>query len=204
MPTSQHFQISKIIDLVINLDPKSILDIGIGFGKYGVLCREYLELYDGREDYHHFLRRIDGIEIFKDYITPLHKFIYSNLYIGDALKLVEKINFSYDLVLVIDVLEHFSKTKGRRLLKKLLAKNKGIIISVPKNIGAPKAAFNNIYETHRSSWTKKDFLQFGSCLFIPDYVSNIVFLGPKSEVEKLRRLYFIKKIKKYLALVFCL
>ncbi|HII30270.1 TPA: glycosyltransferase family 1 protein, partial [Candidatus Woesearchaeota archaeon] len=84
MPSSSHYQISKIMNLVVKLNPSSILDVGVGFGKYGVLCREYLELGDGREEYDKFLRRIDGIEAFKNYITPLHRFIYDHIYIGDG------------------------------------------------------------------------------------------------------------------------
>ena len=67
------------MDIIISLQPFSVLDVGSGFGKYGVLCREYLELWDGRQEYK-FIRRIDGVEAFENYITPLHKFIYNNIY----------------------------------------------------------------------------------------------------------------------------
>ena len=62
MPSSHHNQVSKILDIIINLNPQSVLDVGVGFGKYGFLCREYLELWDGREEYKKFLRRVDGIQ----------------------------------------------------------------------------------------------------------------------------------------------
>ena len=51
MPSSQYYHISKIMEMIISLDRKSVLDIGSGFGKFGVLCREYLELWDGRQKY---------------------------------------------------------------------------------------------------------------------------------------------------------
>lgn len=44
LPSSQYYHISKILELIIAIDPSSVLDVGTGFGKYGVLCREYLEL----------------------------------------------------------------------------------------------------------------------------------------------------------------
>ena len=50
MPSSQHYHISKIMDLIISVKPFSVLDVGSGFGKYGVLCRKYLELWDGRDN----------------------------------------------------------------------------------------------------------------------------------------------------------
>ena len=83
LPSSQHYHISKIMDLVTIVDPRSVLDVGTGFGKYGILCREYLELWDGRQKYSDFKRRIDGVEAFSPYITPLHNYVYDNLYVED-------------------------------------------------------------------------------------------------------------------------
>ena len=111
------------MDLIISVKPFSVLDVGSGFGKYGVLCREYLELWDGREEYK-FLRRIDGVEVFENYITPLHKYIYNNIYTENIINLVNNLDYSYDLVLLIDVLEHFSKEEGLLLLNKLFKKIK--------------------------------------------------------------------------------
>ena len=54
--------------------PDSILDVGMGFGKYGFLSRKYLELFDGREKLNDWKRIIDSIEIFGNYVTPLNKF----------------------------------------------------------------------------------------------------------------------------------
>src|SRR3990172_689042 len=99
MPTSHHHQISKIIEVIISVKPDSVLDIGIGFGKYGVLLREYLELWNNEgHQYNHFTKRIDGIEAFKHYITPIHEYVYDNILIGDALELIDRIEPRYDLV----------------------------------------------------------------------------------------------------------
>ncbi len=65
MPTSNPYQINEILEAINITRPRSILDIRVGFGKYGVLAREYLELYDGREKYGDWKRRIDGIEAFE-------------------------------------------------------------------------------------------------------------------------------------------
>ena len=75
MPTSHFYQLNEIVELVTLTNPKSVLDIGIGFGKYGFLLREYLELRDGRNKYNDWKRRIDGIEVFEEYLTPVHHFI---------------------------------------------------------------------------------------------------------------------------------
>ena len=201
MPTSQYFQISKIIDLIIKINPKSIFDVGVGFGKYGVLCREYLELWDGKGKYNDFCVIIDGIEAFKDYITPLHKFIYNNIYLNDVFELIKEKDLSYDLVLLIDVLEHFEKEKGKLLIKKLLKTNQGILISIPKVVSKQENCFGNKYETHRSRWSKKELKHLGNALFLLDPTSYIVYIGKKEIVKNLRNKIVFQYIKNKIKII---
>src|SRR5919109_1202957 len=196
MPSSQHYHISKIMDIIIHVNPMSVLDIGTGFGKYGVLCREYLELWDGRHNYSQFLRRIDGVEVFGDYITPLHKFVYNRLYDEDVFNIIDKIDIAYDLVLLIDVLEHFNKEQGNSLLSKITRNNKGVIVSTPKKVSDQKEAFNNKYEIHKSQWTKDELSAHGESFFLPDPVSHIVYLSNnKDQVASLRTEFLMRKVK---------
>jgi len=162
MPSSNYRTIETIITAVSSISPKKTLDIGIGFGKYGFLLREYLELWDGRYIYNDWIRQIDGIEVFKDYVTPLQEMIYNWIYIGNALDIVPTLNTTYDLILLIDVIEHFTKNDGFLLLDKCRKKCKNIIISTPKNASRQKDAFNNPYETHLSQWGECDFSTIGT------------------------------------------
>jgi hypothetical protein len=176
MPSSQYYHISKIMEMIISLKPNSVLDIGSGYGKFGVLCREYLELWDGRQKYE-FKKRIDCVEVFKEYITPLHKYIYNNVYNENILDVVTNLDYRYDLILLIDVLEHFEKKEGSNLLKTLVKNNNGVLISTPKKPSPQKDAFGNIYETHRSRWTSNDLRSIGECYFIDDRVSLICYVS---------------------------
>jgi len=209
MPSSQHYHISKILDVIIALKPSSVLDVGTGFGKYGVLCREYLDLWNEKQQYE-FETRIDGVEVFTKYITPLHRFIYTNIYTENILTLVNKLDFSYDLVLLIDVLEHFEKEEGMMIVKKLLSKNNGILISTPKNPSPQKDAFGNMYETHRSKWVKQDLTKIGQCYFISDNISIIAHMTKEQKsvdnlekkvklLKSLRSRSLIRTLKKRLA-----
>lgn len=182
------------MDLIINLNPNSILDIGAGFGKYGVLCREYLELWDGREIYDKFTRRIDAVEAFEEYITPVHRFVYNNVYVDNVLKIIDNLKLNYDLVLLIDVLEHFDKEKGALLVRKILTGHGGIIISTPKKFINQIDAFGNEYEIHRSQWKQAELSLFGSSLFLKDDVSYICYVGKKEVVDKLKVDIKIRKI----------
>lgn len=183
------------MDIVIALKPFSVLDVGTGFGKYGILCREYLELWDGRQEYN-FLRRIDGVEAFANYITPLHKFIYNNIYTENIIDLVKKLDYRYDLVLIIDVLEHFTKEEGERLLETLLSNNKSVLIATPRKPSNQKDVFDNVFEIHKSLWKKKDLMRFGNHYFITDNISHIVYITKDKELLlNLRR--ELKELKIY-------
>jgi len=41
MPSSHLLQLNEIMQLIFLTKPQSLLDIGVGFGKYGVLAQEY-------------------------------------------------------------------------------------------------------------------------------------------------------------------
>jgi hypothetical protein len=187
MPTSQHYQIPKILDLLMAADPASLLDVGVGFGKYGFLAREYLELWGEHTGYATFTRRIDGIEIYKEYLTPVHAYLYDHVYTGDALQIVPSLKTAYDLTLLIDVLEHFEKPDGTKLLKALLRKSRGILISVPKDIGDQGEVFGNIHETHHAEWTPADFRRISPALFIRDTTSTIAYLGKPNDIRRIKR-----------------
>lgn len=177
MPTSQCNQISTIMEIIMAARPQSVLDIGIGFGKFGFLCREYLELWDGRQKYGDWQRRIDGIEAFADYVTPLQRLIYSNIYTGDACRILPTLPVTYDMILLIDVIEHFSIDDGRELLRACADHGKACLISTPLEASAQGAAFGNIYETHRSQWSKRHFSDLGNAVFVPNPTSLLCYLA---------------------------
>ena len=151
-----------------------MLDIGVGFGKYGVLCREYLELWDGRGRYSEFLRKIDGVEAFKGYITPLHKFVYNRIYDEDIMDVLDQFDLSYNLVLILDVL-----------------------VSLQNDV------FDNKYEIHKSQWNKDELSSFGASFFLSDSVSHIGYLSlDKRQVAAIKSEFFMRKIRRLPAMDF--
>ncbi len=177
MPTSHLYQLNEIVELIVFTDPKSILDVGVGFGKYGFLSREYLELWDGREEYNNWKRRIDGIEVFEGYLTPVHDVIYDHIYIGNALDILATLETNYDLILLIDILEHLDYREGIELLKECKKRGKNIIISTPENIGIQRDTFGNPLETHKFQWKEKHFDKFGNKFFVDNAYSLICYIG---------------------------
>ncbi|MFA5052171.1 MAG: class I SAM-dependent methyltransferase [Patescibacteria group bacterium] len=177
MPTSVSNQLNEIVELIVLTNPKALLDIGVGFGKYGLLAREYLEYWDGRGKYHDWQRRIDGIEAFPAYLTPVHEFVYSNMYKGDALQILPTLTMKYDLVLLIDILEHFAQDDGQKLLKECLRISRNVLVSTPKDMAVQAGAFNNPYEAHKFQWTRKHLQVYPGAFFVRNGLSNIAYFG---------------------------
>jgi hypothetical protein len=174
------------MELVMWSDPKSVLDVGIGFGKYGVLCREYLDVW-GAEKFGERRHRIDGIEAFRDYLTPLQASVYDEIFVGDALEIIPKLERKYDLLLLIDVLEHFEFQTGKKLLELCKIQAKNIVVSTPLDMGVQGAVFGNQFETHRAQWTRKDLKNLGDAVFVPNRYSLICFIG--RDAQRIRQEY---------------
>src|SRR5215471_9482604 len=115
MPTSDHFNITPIVTLLRNLAPARMLDVGCGFGKYGVLAREYLDVWHGRLAPEDRRLHLEGIEAFDAYRNPIHDYVYDAVHYGEALAVVPTLD-DFDLALVADVIEHFEKGQARALV----------------------------------------------------------------------------------------
>jgi hypothetical protein len=157
MPTSRPYHLTWLCNKIIELQPQSILDIGVGFGSKGMLFREYTDVWSGNM----FDRkvRIDGVEIFKEYVGDLQKEIYDNIYIGDIRTLINTIG-DYDLIYMGDVIEHLEHEDGLELIEQLKRKCRDLIIVTLVKVSEQGSVYGNENETHLSQWFLLDFDDF--------------------------------------------
>lgn len=172
MPTSWYQAVSVILDKVMEEKPESILDIGVGFGKYGVLLREALDIPYKRYAKESWQVKIDGVEAFENYKNPIHEYIYNKIYYQPIEECLDSLG-KYDVIIMIDVLEHFDKKIGQELLRKLVSHaNKAVIISTPMNPGKQDEYLGNSFEAHKSKWFVKDFQYFDMHYSLIDISNN--------------------------------
>ena len=158
MGTSNWQNISYNIELIRKLNPSSILDVGVGFGRWGILFREFLEIWDNSKYDGKWDRIIDGIEIFSGYIKDYHYYFYNNIYAEDALTFLRETDKQYDLINFGDVIEHFTKPQGEELISLAMDRAKYVLINIP--IGKhwkQEGSGDNPYEEHKSVWYNNDF-----------------------------------------------
>lgn len=156
MPSSQAWRIPHVAELIYKLKPRSVLDIGIGFGKWGVIAREYTDVNKGRCAKNKWQVRIDGIEIFAAYRSVLWE-VYNTVYIGNVIDVLPKLG-NYDLILAIEVLEHMTRADGLRMMSQIKAKSIHHVITYSNSVSP--AVFGNRHEEHITKWSPEDFKGF--------------------------------------------
>ena len=157
MPTSYHGFIEQVIEDAQELSPATILDIGIGFGKWGHLFREYLDVFRKRVYKNEWVVRIDGIEIFEQYITEHQREVYDDIYIGNALEILPTLR-KYHLVYAGDIIEHLNKEQGKELIRLIREHSRVCILCIPLGDKWKQGAmYGNEHEEHLASWFEDDF-----------------------------------------------
>ncbi len=153
MPSSRFETIPLVLDFVTRMQPKSILDLGIGTGKFGMLFREYLDVWKVDKPYNERVLTLIGVEAFEEYDNPVWE-VYDKVYVKNIFDILDELP-PVDLLFLGDVIEHFTKEDGKRLLERL--DYKYAIIVTPLKVSSQTEVYNNPYEKHISSWTKDDF-----------------------------------------------
>ncbi len=180
MPSSRACTIPYVMRLVRTVKPNSILDVGVGFGKWGYLFREYTDIVQSEKDPARYQKnnwrtRIDGIEAFEAYLHPAHKYIYDNIQVGDAATVLPTLG-AYDMIFFGDIIEHFDLEQGQQLL--LEAGQHAahcVCVTTPRFATAQGALCNNALEQHRSVWTPSDFRKVNDCsIYLADDKTYVV------------------------------
>lgn len=140
---------------------RRILDLGIGMGFYGAAIRQWCDMGFVEQ----FETHITGVEAFDRYHNPAW-----NLYNVVIHSTIEEFLFpknlaltfsptKFDVILLLDVLEHFDCDRGVEVLTKaktMLLDGGRFIVATPGIFCEQGAVYGNSAEIHRSLWTKED------------------------------------------------
>jgi hypothetical protein len=161
MASSWSSQIPTILTLLRELQPKSVLDVGKGLGKYGLLLHEYHGIdFSIAPDPTRSLKeqsrlQLDAVESEPNFLWPHIAQFYGKVFIGRVEKLLPSLP-RYEVVMMIDVIEHLDKPIGLDVVKHFLACGSTIIIASPADF-FQQENFGSADERHLSHWTRRDF-----------------------------------------------
>jgi hypothetical protein len=159
MGTSNWQQIPFCIEAMLDVCPLRVLDVGIGFGRWGVLVREFCEEWKGRIHRENWKVWLEGIEAFPKNVEEYHHLFYNWVHIGDGVEIIGRMTDRWDLIIFGDVLEHWRKDEAQKVLKKSLELSDYVLVNIP--IGADwerSSMYGNPYEEHKSFWQLDEFL----------------------------------------------
>jgi hypothetical protein len=160
--TSNWQQIPFCIDALMKIEPRSVPDIGVGFGRWGMIVREFCDVWFSRVFKDQWQVRLEGVEAFPKSITDYHRQFYNEIHLGDASELIPTLPGPWSVTIYGDVLEHFTKEKAHELLNYSLDHSDYVIVNIPIGEEHPQGeAYGNVYERHLSSWEPSDFTAFG-------------------------------------------
>jgi len=172
MPTSHPSIISPVAQKILELKPKTVLDIGVGFGKWGALAREYTDIWAWRFYRNEWRTQIDGIEVHKEYKSPNWD-NYNRICIGLAETILPTLE-TYDLIIFLEVLEHIDKATALEFLKEVFKHTKIALISYTNS---PQSNVrDNDYEEHVSTWEQYELEQFGTVELLHKFDETYVYL----------------------------
>jgi len=102
---------------------------------------------------------IDAVEADADLMLPHLDHLYHSIYFEDILTLYKKLPV-YDLILMVDIIEHINKEGALQMLSQFLKEGSKIIIATPIHF-FEQELYESEYEHHVSHWTEKDFAGLG-------------------------------------------
>lgn len=159
MGTSNWQQIPFCIEAMMDVSPMRVLDVGIGFGRWGMLVREFCEEWKGRTHRENWQVHLEGIEIFPKNVEEYHHLFYDWVHVGDAAPLVEGMSGGWHLVILGDVLQLWPKTDAERVLNRSLEISDYVLVNAPIGDGWKRSGmYGNPHEEHQSFWQLADFL----------------------------------------------
>jgi len=157
MPSSRHEIIPHICQFFVKLDPLTALDIGVGSGKYGMLFREYTDLWRQRRMRPPWTRYLVGVEPWSRYLWGHHANFYDRVVSEQLPAVVEP----WELAWSVATLEHMTPEQGHHTLQYLKEHAQVAVVTVPENPGKQGPVFGNPYEEHRSRWTRDELSRYG-------------------------------------------
>jgi SAM-dependent methyltransferase len=159
MPYSAQVFDRHVAALIQLMKPDSVLDIGPGAGKYGLIVKHL-------RDAGQAIGSLAAVEIDESYIEQFNlRAIYDMVQLGDASQLPDVgPDAAWDLVILGDVLEHFRKSRGVDLVEYLYYRAKYIVLVVP--IDYIQGAWDGHHaEAHISTWYPADFARYKASCF---------------------------------------
>ncbi|MHB8955861.1 MAG: class I SAM-dependent methyltransferase [Pirellulaceae bacterium] len=158
MPIGSYTFVPEIAAYLEKQHPRTVLDLGIGAGFYAAVVRQW-----GDQGVRPWQTYLIGVESWIPYRNPLWD-LYNVVVTTPIESFLQSLRHTYELILLLDVIEHFEPDAGLRVLERTrqaLTPKGRLYVGTPAVFMPQGIGNKNTHETHRSLWTSSDFQQLG-------------------------------------------
>lgn len=161
MPESANEHLDWLRKRIAELNPRTILDVGMGRGNYGWFLRQDM----------HWQGRLVGIEIWAPYVSGPNPLAGGNLNyynavfikdVRDAGPIIKETGA--DVIFAFDVIEHMPFLEGSVMIQRLREHTKELLVSVPIVPYPQGPLHGNPHEAHQHDWTVEEMQALGGPL----------------------------------------
>lgn len=177
MPIGALELVGPVMSRLVERRPRSVLDLGIGFGFYGAAVRQWLDL-----GVRPWATRLVGVEGWAGYRSPCWD-LYDAVHIAELGEWLSRDAEPFDAILLLDVIEHFDLDHGAAVAeaaRKRLSQSGLLLIGTPAIWMPQGACYGNEFERHRSLWTAELLTDLG-CEIL---VNGSMLLGVVPRIEQ--------------------
>lgn len=169
MASSEKLFDQHVQQLVSTIQPQTIVDVGMGAGKIGSLCRSVCPQ-----------AQIHGFEVFQPYLEtykPNHQAFYNQITCADFREWIRShSDWQADLIVFGDVLEHFFYSEVHDVIQFCLYRVKYLLAVWPTEY-LQNSEQGNTEQSHRSNFTLSDLVRY------PVQLYQRAQINPSSELH---------------------
>lgn len=187
MATSSPYILTPVVGFVSWLRPASVLDVGCGYGVWGVVLRQHLDYpWDLEAGHVRWRTRIIGIEAWEGYRNPLWEFAYDEVIVAEAVEELARLApRSFDVALRVEVLEHLDALDGHRSLVELRRVATHVVVTTPDHPLPQEDREGNPFEVHKTFWPWSALRRRGAQARLPASGSHVaVFSSRPGEIGR--------------------
>ncbi|MDP6443719.1 MAG: hypothetical protein QGG36_18610 [Pirellulaceae bacterium] len=158
MPIGSYTALPHVVHSLLEFRPQRLLDLGIGFGFFGGVVRQWLDY--GVKPWKSYLV---GVESFEGYGNPMWD-LYNLVVVDTIENYLASCEETFQGVVLSDVVEHFSREDGWAVMNRateLLEPGGRMLVATPSVFVEQGAVHGNPREAHQSLWTTDDLAELG-------------------------------------------
>lgn len=119
------------LDALQDVLPDRLLDVGLGFGRWGILAREVCDSERGRIRSENWRTHIEAVTATPNQVEEYHHFFYDQIHVIDPVEYLETITDQWDLIVIDQISRDLPAIRWRRLMDASLQQAAYVLVLTP-------------------------------------------------------------------------